>query len=192
MSPRRILTALAAGALLLGVSACSDDAPPFSGNVLENPYQVPDTELTGTDGQPYSLAKDTNARLTLVFFGYTRCQDVCPAVLNNLARARLQLSEEDREQMQVVMVSSDPTYDTPEIIRSYLDGIEPSFLGATADFDTIETVAEDLGTGVDRDDPGAHTTYVLGVDSADEAPVYWSQDTTPGQFAADIHTLLQD
>ncbi len=181
-------------AALLTLSACggSGDAQPFAGTALQVPYEVPDVALTDTDGEPFSLAADTDKRLTLVFFGYTRCVDICPAVLSHLASALTRLDESDRDEVEVVMVSSDPTHDTPEILRRYLDGFDKSFIGLTGDWDAVLAAADSLKAGIDQTDPGGHTTLIMGVDSADEAPVYWGQDTTPAQFAADIQTLLED
>jgi protein SCO1 len=191
---RRLAAVVGALALVLGLAACSgdDEQRPFSGTVLETPYQVPATPLTDTDGEPFSLADDTDKRLTLVFFGYVNCADICPAVLGNLASALTRLDEADRDQVDVVMVTSDPDNDTPEALHRYLERFDPSFIGLTSDFDTISSVGKALAVGIDRQDPGGHTTQVLGVDVADEAPVYWSAETTPGEYADDIHTLLQD
>ncbi|CAN5318455.1 hypothetical protein BH09ACT12_BH09ACT12_03110 [soil metagenome] len=189
----RALAAALGALLVLTLTACGGESDvPFSGQTLDPAYVVPDVELTDTDGNDFSLAADTDKRLTLVFFGYTRCEDICPAVLNHLASAMVRLDEADRSQVDVVMVTSDPDHDTPQIIRDYLDGIDRSFIGLTADFDTIVEVGRALAVGIDRDDPGGHTTQIMGVDIADEAPVYWGQDTTPAQFASDIHTLLED
>ena len=33
---------------------------------------------------------------------------------------------------------------------------------------------------------------MTGIDVADEAPIYWSQDTSPSEFAEDIHALLRE
>ena len=41
------------------------------------PSRSPRPLSTDTDGEPYSLADDTDKRLTLVFFGYTNCPDIC-------------------------------------------------------------------------------------------------------------------
>lgn len=180
-------------ACVLALSACgSDDAAPFAGNTLDPAYVVPDVALTDTEGEPFSLAADTDKRLTLVFFGYTRCPDICPAVLNRLAVALTRLDDAQRDEVDVVMVSSDPDHDTPEVLRDYLDDIDESFIGLTSDFDTVVEVGRALAVGIDRQDPGGHTTQIMGVDITDQAPVYWSQDTTPAQFAADIQTLLED
>ncbi len=189
---RRSLAALGM-VCALGLGACSSQASvPFAGTTLDPVYAVPDVELTDTSGDPFSLAADTDKRLTLVFFGYTRCEDICPAVLTRLASAMVRLDDADRAQVDVVMVTSDPDHDTPGVIRAYLDRFDRSFIGATSDFDTVVEVGRALAVGIDRDDPGGHTTQIMGVDAADEAPVYWGQDTTPAQFASDIHTLLED
>lgn len=192
---RRALSSMAslgvAGALVLGACGSDPDAP-FAGTPLDPVYTVPDVDLVDTEGDDFSLAADTDKRLTLVFFGYTRCEDICPAVLSNLASALVRLDESQRDDVDVVMVTSDPDYDTPERIRDYLDGFDTTFIGATSDFDTVVEVGRSLAVGIDRDDPGGHTTQIMGVDVADEAPVYWSQDTTPAQYAADIQFLLED
>jgi protein SCO1 len=51
-------------------------------------------------------------------------------------------------------------------------------------------MGEELPTG--GYDVDAHTTQVTGIDSDDEAPIYWGQSTSSKQFADDIHTLLGD
>jgi protein SCO1/2 len=185
---------LAAVAVVLAVllTACGGDEPvEFAGTPLDTPFQVPDVPLTDTEGEQFSLAADTDKRLTLVFFGYTNCKDICHTVMGALATALRRIEEPEREQVQVVFVSTDPERDTPEVLREYLDRFDPSFVGLTGDLETIIDVGRDLAVGIDRQDPGGHTTRTLAVDSADEVPVAWRADTSAAQFAADIHTLLE-
>lgn len=184
-----LAAALAVPLLLTGCGG--DDERPFSGHALDNPYTVPTTDLVETDGQPFSLATDTDKRLTMVFFGYVDCPDICPGVLQNLASAMTRLDAADRKQVDVVVVTSDPTHDTPARLRAYLDRFDDSFIGLTGTFDTIRAVGLDLAVGIDEKDPGGHTTQVMGIDVDDEVPVYWDADTSPAQYADDIHTLLQ-
>lgn len=186
---RRALATLALAAVL---SACSgaDASTEFSGNVLDNPFQAPDIALTDTEGEPYSLVADTDKRLTLVFFGYTSCEDVCHVVMGSLASAMTRLDEADREQVDVVFVTTDPETDTAPVLRDYLDRYDPSFIGLTGDLQTIIDAGMPLAVGIDRKDPGGHTTQVTAIDGSDEAPVYWGQSTSSADFAADIHTLL--
>ncbi|MBA2698536.1 MAG: SCO family protein, partial [Nocardioidaceae bacterium] len=195
-------TALGAGVAVLTLLASSCGGPAsggdaFAGEVLDNPFQVDPTPLTATDGSDFSLVEDTDARLTLVFFGYTQCPDICGVVMAQLASAVDQLDAEDREAVQMVYVTTDPARDTEGVLRSYLDRLDPSFEGLTGDLGTIEQVASSVAVGFTEEDrlPSGgyevtHSTQVLGIDGADEVPVLWTQETTATEYAADIHTLL--
>ncbi|GEP32881.1 SCO family protein [Nocardioides szechwanensis] len=193
----RVVTALF---LLLALVGCGDDAASddFAGTMLDNPLPAPDIALTDTEGEPYSLAADTDKRLTLVFFGYSRCPDICQTVMAALAGAMNRLDDEEREEVDVVFVTTDPKNDTPSALRTYLDDYDPSFIGLTGDIESIIAAGEPLAIYVSDGkelpgggyDLGGHSTQITGIDSSDEAPVYWSQYTKQGQFAADIRTLL--
>jgi protein SCO1/2 len=196
----RSLTGAVAAALCgLVLSACSSNADDgsFSGQELDPPFTVPSAPLTATDGSSFSLTADTDKRLTLVFFGYTHCPDICGVVMGNLASAMTRLSDSDRDQVEVVYVTTDPARDTGPVLRSYLDHLDPDFVGLTGDLADIVATARPLGVGItegDRLPSGGydvtHGTTITGIDSDDEAPVYWSEETSAAEFAADIHTLL--
>ena len=78
---------------MLVLAGCGGDDEQLTGAVLTEPYVVPATPLTDTDGSSYSLADSTDRRLTLVFFGYTHCPDICPAVMADLASAMTRLDD---------------------------------------------------------------------------------------------------
>ena len=121
--------------------------------MLDQPYVVPATPLTDTDGASYSLADDTDKRLTLVFFGYTHCPDVCTVVLSTLASAMTRLDDADREQVDVVFVTTDPQRDTEKVLRNYLDRFDPAFIGLTGPLDSIIAVGKDLAVAVEQGAP---------------------------------------
>src|SRR4051794_1801164 len=175
-------------AILMGgvLASCSkSSADTFAGAVLHQPYHAPSTELTDTDGKPYSLADSTDKRLTLVFFGYTHCPDECPTTMATLASAVLQLDDGDRQNVQVVFVTTDPTRDTGPVVRRWLDHFSSSFVGVTAPLRTIRKVATDVGVPVEKGRRLAsggydvtHGTQVLAVDAKDTVPVVWTLGTT--------------
>jgi protein SCO1/2 len=182
--------------LVLGACARSS-ADTFAGAVLPRPYHAPTTELTDTDGHAFSLADSTDKRLTLVFFGYTHCPDECPATMAALASAVLQLDDDDRSNVDVVFVTTDPARDTGPVLRDWLDHFSSSFVGLTAPLPTIKKVAGDVGVPVEKGRrlPSGgydvtHGTQVLAVDGKDEVPVVWTLGTTAPEFAHDIHQLL--
>jgi protein SCO1/2 len=197
---RSLASALVAVLVTLVLSACGDDktATALHGSPVDPPFTVNPLALEDTDGEPFSLTDDTDKRLTLVFFGYTNCPELCGLVLGNLASAMLQLDDDAREQVEVVFVSTDPERDSAEAIRTYLDGYDPAFIGARGEIPDVEKVAASVAVGMGEKLPSggyevdAHTTTVTGIDVADEAPIYWSQTTSPGQFVEDIHALLKE
>lgn len=196
----RLRRAAAATALALGLLAgCGGggDKQEFAGT-LHDPYRVPATPLVDTSGAAYSLATDTDRPLTLVFFGYTNCDDFCPMVMTSLSSALTRLDDEQRRQVQLVFVTTDPKRDTPEVLRHYLDRYDPDAVGLTGDLDTIVSVGKELAIYVDDGtklpdggyDLTAHSTYVTGIGSDDQARVVWDMQTSSAQFAADITALL--
>jgi protein SCO1/2 len=116
--------------------------------------------------------------------------------MNNLASAMTRLDDRDRDQVDVVFVTTDPERDTPEVLRRYLDHIDKGFIGVTGPIDQIADVGRSIAVGMGEKlptggyDVDAHSTQVTGIDSDDEAPIYWGQSTSSKQFADDIHTLL--
>lgn len=196
----RRAAALVATAVLL-LSACSGEAAPdgqLNGQVVDPPFEVGTTALTDTDGTSMTL-QDADARLTLVFFGYTNCRTECPIVMNTVSSALTRLDDADREQVQLVFVSTDPAHDTPQVVRSYLDGYDPSYVGLTGELDDIVALGRTVGVFVSEgevgkpmseEELGAHGTQLIGMDGSGEAPVYWGMETSSAQYAADFELLL--
>jgi len=196
---RRTAAALAAALCVVTLVACNDDDSTFTGTRLDPPFEVLATPLTDTDGQPYSLVDDTDKPLTLVFFGYTNCPDICGVVMSNLGSAMTRLDASDRDRVDVVFVTTDPNRDTAPVLEKYVTRFDPSFLGLTGDIDTITDVALPLGVGVEQGQklPSGgydvtHGTSVTAIDGDDEGTVYWDEATSSAQYAADIHTLLNE
>jgi protein SCO1/2 len=194
--------AVAALALLFGLTACggSDEkSGELHGSRLDPPFTVSSTPLTDTEGQPFSLTKDTDKPLTLVFFGYISCPDICQAVMGNLSSAMTRLDDADLDRVEVVYITTDPARDTQEALAKYLPQFGSNFVGLTGDLDTIVKVAQPLGVGITQGEklPSGgydvtHGTTITGVDADDEGSVYWDADTSSADFAADIHTLLNE
>jgi protein SCO1 len=190
--------------LLVALTACSssdasdESEDGYRAGQTHQPYQVPDTPLTDTDDQPYSLTEDTDKPLTLVFFGYSHCPDICQVVMSNISSAMTRLDDADRDRVDVVFVTTDPARDTPEALRGYLDRFDPSFIGLTGDLDTITRVGKPLAVYVaDGEklpsggrDLNGHSTQITGITADDTSPILWTQDTSSADLATDIHTLL--
>lgn len=181
--------------------ASAESGGGMHGDTLDEPYVVPELTLTDTEGEDFDLVTDTDAPLTLVFFGFTNCPDVCNVVMSSLASARTRLSDAQREDLDVVFVTTDPARDDEATIRSYLDRFDPSFTGLTADIPTLTEAASAFSIFFEKGDrlPSggydvAHGSYVAAVttdaEGRDRVPVVWDEQTSAAQFAEDVSTLL--
>ena len=63
-----------------------------AGSSLPEPYAMPEVTLTDTSGRPYNLSTTPSKPVTLLFFGYTHCPDVCVAVLSDVSLALQRLA----------------------------------------------------------------------------------------------------
>ena len=114
-------------------SAADDDGWAGFAVVPERP--APDFELTASSGSPWSLAEQRGT-VTLLVFGYTRCPDVCPQTLAKLEKAFARMGDGSAG-VQVALVTTDPEYDTPEILSAYAAGFDLPLVGLTGTPDDV-------------------------------------------------------
>lgn len=112
----------------------------YRGMLLPEPWDVPDFTLTDTRGQPFDFREETRSGLTLLFFGFTNCPDVCPVHMANLAAVLERLPGQQRRKVRVVFVSTDPRRDTAARIRSWLDRWDPSFIGLRGELEEVNRI----------------------------------------------------
>jgi len=143
-----VVAAIAAGlGLWLGLRSHAPPQPPpmQSAQVYPQPRPLPAFALTQSDGKPLTAA-DWQRRYTLVFFGYTRCPDVCPTTLATLHQALQQLRAQGLgEQVQVDFISVDPQRDTPARLAAYVHAFDPQFVGATGPDAQLQPLTRALG-----------------------------------------------
>lgn len=112
--------------------------------LLPQSRELPALTLTDQDGQAQALNALTG-RWTLLFFGYTFCPDICPTTLAELRQLQGLLGEEDRQRLQVLMVTVDPARDTPEQLKQYLGFFDAGFRGLTGELENIQTLSGRVG-----------------------------------------------
>lgn len=160
--------ALAAAGLLLA-TGCSDSGsknepsgngapvkivssgPPskYKGTELGRTLEKPAITLTDTSGQAYDFRARTAGKVTLLYFGYTNCPDVCPTTMADIAQALGKISAEDRANVNVVFVTTDPERDTPAELGEWLHAVDPSFVGLTGPLDQIMAAAKSVGVALE-------------------------------------------
>ncbi|MBC9728437.1 SCO family protein [Streptomyces sp. TRM68367] len=202
---------LAAATLTLSACGSGDDAnKPVAvvseeggsgkaATVLDKPFEKPDLVLTDTQGKKYDLRKETAGKPTLLYFGYTHCPDVCPTTMNNIAVAKKQLPNAERDELRVVFVTTDPKRDTPAALGKWLKGIDPQIVGLTGDFSTIQAGARTLGISIEpphKDKNGktvsTHGTQVVAFSpKTDAGYVLYGEDAQVQDYTKDLPEIIK-
>jgi protein SCO1 len=171
--------------------------PPAAATLLPSTLALPDVALVDQAGRPFGLDA-LRGELTLLFFGFTHCPDVCPLTLKVLADARAELTTSaPRALPNIVFVSVDPNRDTPERIATYLANFDPRFIGVTAAEPALQPLLKALGVTVEKHDHGGDsynvvhnsTVYVLGRQA--ELIAVSSGPHNPETLAADYLKIRQ-
>lgn len=196
--------------LVWGLSGCGKSAAPEVGgtakvtsatpifrhvDITGAPYAQALTGLTDPQGQARSLA-DWRGKAVLIFFGYTRCPDVCPTTLQDAAEvARLLGPQADR--FQVVFVTLDPARDTPDVLEPYVKSFNPSFLALRGDDASTRQVAQHFKVFFERVEgksPGNetfdHTAASFVFDPEGRVRLYVRGGQGPEALTHDVRQLL--
>ena len=200
MNRRETIKKIAAGACLAGAgaifSACSPGKPQFRGIDITGAEYARDFQLTDFDGKPRALA-DFKGKVVALFFGYTQCPDVCPTTMSELLQVKQKLGA-DGDKLQVLFVSVDPERDTPEVLKAYMGGFDPSFLGLYAGSpEQLATLAREFKVyfkKVDGKTPESytvdHTAACYLYDPQGRLRLYSRYGTPVDAVAEDVKLLL--
>ena len=119
-----------------------------------------DFELSDHSGQTFNRHQ-FEGKWSLVFFGYTFCPDICPMTLSILNEVEKNLQ---RDNVQTILVSVDPTRDTPDRLHDYLAFFNPEFIGltdTTAEHSEIKKLAGSLGVFYSEPSDSEEENYLV-------------------------------
>ncbi len=125
-------------------SASSSAESIYRGGMVSPPLPKPKFKLTDSSGMPFDFSSRTQGYITLLFFGYTHCPDVCPLQMDLIAQALKKLPIGVADRFKIVFVTTDPARDTPQTLRAWLDHFDKRFIGLTgsqSDIDAAQIAA---------------------------------------------------
>jgi protein SCO1/2 len=198
MSPRRafLLTSLAA------LAGCDKLGLPGGSKTVFN-----GVDITGADYR-YSLPDvsgrvrsndDFKGKVTVVFFGYTQCPDVCPTTMAEMAQVKKSLGP-DGDRLQGVFITIDPERDLPETLKAYVGSFDPSFVALRGTPEQTAAAAKNFKVFYARS-PGKtegsytmdHTAGAYVFDAAGRVRVFERYGAGgPQALAADVKALLRE
>lgn len=205
MTLARAPFALLLAALALLAGGCGDEQPPerpFGAEPAKtkNVADVKLDDVTESDRGGSATTVPENGDLTLVYFGFTACPDVCPTTLADLATAIRSLPEDQRKRVTVAMISVDPERDTGKTMRSYLGhfyeqnpwmALRTDDKGLLSDVEHAFGASHELGKKKrDGSYDVSHSAYTYVVDESGEVVLEWPFGIRSQEVAHDLKLLL--
>lgn len=142
-------------------------------------------------------AADFKGKITLLYFGYTHCPDVCPTTLAKLHAVIKQLGS-SADDVRVLFVTADPQRDTPAILQRYVEAFGPDIVGLRGNEDELKAVARRYRVGYTRQSVDAHGNYLVAhsagifiFDRDGNARLMGNESTPVPDFVADLQRLLR-
>ena len=187
------------GAALASLAGCDKGsgaaALQFKGIDITGADYARELSLPDASGAARTLA-DFKGKVTVVFFGYTQCPDVCPTTLAELAQVRQSLGA-DGERVQGVFVTVDPARDTAEVLSAYMKNFGSGFVALRGTPEETAAAAKEFKVFYAKV-PGKtegsytvdHTAGSYLIDAQGRLRVFVRYGSPPEALAADLKTLL--
>ncbi|MGE5562163.1 MAG: SCO family protein [Bacillota bacterium] len=98
--------------------------------------------LVGADGRPFSSAS-LAGKPYAIYFGFTRCGDVCPTTLSRMVKLRKEAGGADK--FNIVFVTIDPAHDGPKEVGQYATLFNSPIIGLTGSQAQIDHAKKQFG-----------------------------------------------
>lgn len=153
------------------------------------------------DGRVQTEA-DYRGFITMLYFGYTFCPDLCPLTGQNIAAA-LAKAGNAASRIRFLFVTVDPRRDTIPVLTEYMRALSPNFTGLRGDADQLTRlgIRYRIAWSVNASpDPAkyevSHTTSIWVFDQAGNArllvPEMGTANPDIDGFAADLKRLADE
>jgi protein SCO1/2 len=170
--------------------ACERAAPPHAAaGPVKTSFGGPFT-LVGADGKAFS-SQALEGKPYAIYFGFTRCGDICPTTLSRLVKLRRQAASD--QALRIVFVTIDPANDGPKEVGQYASLFNAPIIGLTGSAAQIGRVKKQYGIFAQpaahaaMDKEIEHTATVLLFDRAGQ----FAGTISPGDSDADAVAKLK-
>ena len=136
-----VALAVVGTAALLLVPRAHTGVSPDSASVTSAGFGGPFT-LVGADGKTFSSQR-LEGKPYAIYFGFTRCGDVCPMTLSRLVKLRREAAND--KALNIVFVTIDPQNDGPNEVGQYASLFNAPIIGLTGSKPQIDQVKKQYG-----------------------------------------------
>lgn len=181
--------------LLAALLLAGCDGPKFkSTDITGAPYGKA-LELADTQGRVRHL-EDFRGKALVLFFGFTRCPDICPTTLAEIAGAVKTLGA-DSDRVQMLFVTLDPERDTGPALADYVRAFDPRIVALRGDEAATLRVAKDFKIYYEKRKQGDtytidHSAQAYVLDGQGRLRLLVRHDRIGQDLAPDLRSLLRE
>ncbi|GAB3035286.1 MULTISPECIES: SCO family protein [Oleiagrimonas] len=192
-----LLTGLIATLLAAALLAGCHSAPKLKFRLTDVTGHLPDLkfQLTDDDGQTVT-AKHYRGKVTMLYFGYTHCPDVCPLTLTRIHVVMQRLGKL-ADGARFLFVTVDPARDTVPVLHQYVTAFDKHAVGLTGTRAQIRALAKRYRAAFDRGKQAKnggyevnHSSAIYIFDRQGRARVLATPATSNDDLVHDLHLLL--
>jgi protein SCO1/2 len=172
----------------------------IQGFYLMEPQPIKDLNLTDMYGKKFTKDNLKN-HWTLLYFGFTHCQVICPntmAILHDtyqILRSELEI----KKLPQIAFISIDPNRDTLSKIRQFVERFGDGFIGLRGDIKTISGLEQQFRIPVKKieekmkhanDYNLSHGIDILLINPDKKVQAYFTYPHKPERLAHDYKAIV--
>ena len=165
----------------------------IDGIYLNQPQDMADFYLIDHNGKPLTK-NQLKGHWTLLFFGFTHCESVCPMTFDVLNKMYILLQTKLAANLlpRIVFISIDPEKDTVMRLRQYVSAYNTHFLGARATLKKTLAIEKQFSIPVSNQNGVInHSTDILLLNPAVQIQAYFLYPHRPTNLARDYQLILQ-
>lgn len=168
---------------------------------LTSARDIPDFKMVGVDEHAFANPQ-LKGQWTWMFFGFTRCPELCPTTMNKLAKAYQKLQKEGVDTLpHVVMITLDPARDSLSRLKEYVHAFDPHFYGARGDEQGVKALAAQFGIAYARVQSSQseqkqaytieHSGAVMVINPEGKLQAFFNPPYTVNQLVHDHHQFIR-
>jgi len=171
------------------------DAGSLQGLQVEPPKKINPVELINHRGKT-EMFPQAKKQWRLVFFGYTRCPDICPTTMYTVSQVVKRLGDEAKK-LQVVFISIDGQRDTPMDMSRFVGFYGKDVLGLTGDPMAVSKISKQFGITTRKFQGKTalaytlqHSIYLYLLDTSGNIRYMYTAADSPKLISDDLKILL--
>ena len=175
---------------LSGSASCNESTNFIDG--LGGPIELID------QNESFFSLEDQDARLSLVYFGYSYCPDICPFDLERNAYVKDIMNEEQLD-INLIFITLDPSRDTAARLKDFSEYIHDSMISLTGSNDEIDSLKKEYGVfgksnKIDNEDQSYlvdHSTFSYLVNKNGRVLTFFNRRETPEKCLKKLNVFIR-